>query len=117
MKIKLTEDFCRSLARNILFNSNEKINLMEMNMSPEKTASYGSQVNPQAGNFKLPGFDRPGPMTSSRKERTKFESEDETDLESNSDLPIGNTMVNYEIEGIFDNKDENIKVVKKKGRK
>jgi len=114
MKIKLNEDFCRSLARNILFNTNESVNLLEMSMSPEKTASYGSSINPQAGNYRLPGFDRPGPMSKKRSERTQFEEESE-DMQSLSDLPIDSDMVNYELEGVFDNKSKKVQV--KKGKK
>jgi len=114
MKIKLTEDFCRSLARNLLFNTNENVNLLEMSMSPEKTADYGSKINPQAGNFEFDIFNRPGPMSKSRSERTQFEEKSE-DMQSLSDLPIDSDMVNYEIEGVFDNKSKKVQV--KKGKK
>ena len=122
MKINLTEGFVRALARNILFENNENIEmhemLQEMNMSPEKTASYGSNINPQAGNYKLPGFDRPGPNTKSRKERTKFTQYDkEPELKDDLiKLPIGNNIVNFEIENEINSEDKNVKSIKRKKR-
>lgn len=119
MKINLTEGFVRALARNILFENNENIEmhemLQEMNMSPEKTASYGSNINPQAGNYKLPGFDRPGPNTKSRQERTNFAQHEESELEDDFKLPIGNN-VNFEIKNGMNLKDKNVESVKRKKR-
>ncbi len=122
MKINLTEGFVRALARNILFENNENIELNEMlqeiNMSPDKTASYGSSINPQAGNYKLPGFDRPGPKTKSRKERTNFtQYEEEPELKDDLiKLPISDDIVNFEIENSANSGEKNMKSIKRKNK-
>lgn len=61
MKFNLTENVARALARNILFESNEKINLHELNMSPDKTGNGNSPVMTTANDKRNQIFDRPGP--------------------------------------------------------
>ena len=121
MKINLTEGFVRALARNILFENNENIEmhemLQEMNMSPDKTAGYGNPVH-QGGNQRADIYNQKGPMTKSRKERTKFtQYEEEPELKDDLvKLPIGNNIVNFEIENDMNLEDKNVKSVKRKKR-
>ncbi len=81
MKLNLNENMVRALARNILFESNERIALHELNMSPEKTGNGNSPVNPNANNKRMGIFDRPGP----NKKDSKPEEFEDTDTDG---LPI-----------------------------
>jgi hypothetical protein len=57
-------------------------------------------------------------MTKSRKERTKFtQYEEEPELKDDLvKLPIGNSIVNFEIENDMNLEDKNVKSVKRKKR-
>jgi len=119
MKINLTEGFVRALARNILFENNENIEihemLQEMNMSPEKTAGYGSSINPQSSGQNFDIFNRHGPNTKSRKERRFTQYEEEPELKDDLiKLPIGDNIVNFEIESSFNSEDKSMKSIKRK---
>ena len=81
MKINLNENMARALARNILFESDEKIRLHELNMSPEKTGNGNSPVNNTANSKRMGIFDRPGP---DKNDASTEDFEVDTD-----DLPIG----------------------------
>lgn len=102
MKINLNESIIRSLARNILFENNEKINLNELNMSPNQdglginNALNGKthQSNNKADIFKK------GPKTSSIKKQKEF-SDEEFNVETD-ELPIDSSNkfvsnVNFEV--------------------
>ncbi len=81
MKFNLNENMVRALARNILFESNERIALHELNMSPEKTGNGNSPVNPNANNKRMGIFDRTGP----NKNNSEPEEFEDTDTDG---LPI-----------------------------
>jgi hypothetical protein len=81
MKLNLNENMVRALARNILFESNERIALHELSMSPEKTGNGNSPVNSNANNKRMGIFDRPGPD----KNNSESEEFEETDTDG---LPI-----------------------------
>jgi len=81
MKINLNENMARALARNILFESDEKIRLHELNMSPDKTGNGNSNVMTTANNKKMGQFDRPGPDKNNA-------SPEEFDVDTDG-LPIG----------------------------
>lgn len=80
MKLNLNENMVRALARNILFESNERIALHELNMSPEKTGNGNSPVNSNANNKRMGIYDRSGP--------NKKDSEPEEFTEDTDGLPI-----------------------------
>jgi hypothetical protein len=81
MKLNLNENMVRALARNILFESNEKIPLHELNMSPDKTGNGNSRVMTTANDKKKGQFDRPGPMKNDS-------SPEDFDVDTD-ELPIG----------------------------
>jgi len=126
MKINLTEGFVRALARNILFENNENIELnemlQEMNMSPDLPAgqSAAGKLNPihRAANARADIFkDAPtGENANSRKKRTRFtQYEEETALKDDLiKLPIGDNIVNFEIENSFNSEDKSMKSIKRK---
>jgi hypothetical protein len=103
MKINLNEAMVRSLARNILFEANEKINLHELNMSPNPEGLGASKAlngkNPQSGN-RTNISNRKGPNTSSIKKQKEF-GEDEFNVNTD-ELPINDdnkfvANVNFEV--------------------
>jgi hypothetical protein len=84
MKINLNEKTIRALARNILFESNEKINLHEMSFSPDKTEEGNSNINTTAHNKRADIFKK-GPKTSSIKKQKEY---GEKEFEIDDELPI-----------------------------
>jgi len=123
MKINLTEGFVRALARNILFENNENIEihemLQEMNMSPDLPAgqSAAGKLNPvhRAANTRADIFNQSGPDTKSRKERKFTRYKEEPELKDDLiKLPIGDNIVNFEIENSFNSEDKSMKSIKRK---
>jgi len=103
MKINLNEAMARSLARNILFEANEKINLHELNMSPNPEGLNASKAlsgkNPQSGN-RVEIHSRKGPKTASIKKQKEL-GDDEFNVETD-ELPINDdnkfvANVNFEV--------------------
>ena len=75
MKLNLNENMVRALARNILFESNERIALYELNMSPEKTGNGNSPVNPNANAKRMDIF-KHGPDKNNSEPEEFEETED-----------------------------------------